>query len=113
MACWKYEAIFVGLVLLVTAFVSGGHLSDWLGAAAVLFTFMHGQISFDFQDAQGALEKPQVHCFKWSGRYFVVKEFLWIATFTLLQAWPLLVGTGIFATYPWWRKRFRSFMEHR
>jgi hypothetical protein len=110
---WKYEAAFVGSVLCVTSIVSGSHLTDWLGAAAVLFTFMHGQISFDFEESQRILEKPNVSCFRWSGRYFVIKELLWVATFTFLQAWPLLVGTGIFATYPWWRRRFRDYMKTR
>jgi hypothetical protein len=105
---WQLEALFVGMILSTTAFFSGGKLTDWIGAAAVLFTFMHGQISFDFQEAQESLEKPQVACYKWSGRYFVIKELLWIVTFVLLRTWPLLVGTFIFATYPSWRKWLRA-----
>ena len=108
MDCWQYEALFVAFILAVVAFLSGGKVSDWTGAVAVLFTFMHGQISFDFQESQEDLPKPTVACYKWSGRYFVIKEVLWIVTFTLLHAWPLLVGTVIFATYPPWRKWFRG-----
>ncbi|HEY9793643.1 MAG TPA: hypothetical protein V6D22_24810 [Candidatus Obscuribacterales bacterium] len=108
MHLWQLEALFVAMILSTTAFFSGGKLTDWIGAAAVLFTFMHGQISFDFQEAQETLENPQVACYKWSGRYFVIKEMLWIVTFVLLRAWPLLVGTVIFATYPRWRKWLRA-----
>ena len=64
MATWKYEALFVCTVLAATAVVSGGELVDWLGAAAVLITFMHGQISFDFQEAQGQMPQPDVSCYK-------------------------------------------------
>ena len=111
LSCWQFEATFVAIILIVTAALSGGKVTDWMGAAAVLFTFMHGQISFDFEESQEHLEKPTVSCFKWSGRYFVAKELLWIATFIFLQAWPLLVGRFIFATYPKWRKWFRSKVE--
>jgi hypothetical protein len=108
MHCLQYEALFVAMILAVVAIISGGKVTDWTGAVAVLFTFLHGQISFDFQESQEQLEKPDVACYKWSGRYFVIKEFLWIATFSLLRAWPLLVGTVIFATYPYWRKWLRT-----
>ena len=109
--CWQYEAAFVAALLTITAVLSGGRVTDWTGAAAVLVTFMHGQISFDFQESQEILEKPSVSCFKWSGRYFAAKELLWIVTFALLHAWPLLAGTFIFATYPRWRKWYRNRME--
>ena len=113
MSLWKYEALFVGAILVPVAIVSGGNLADWLGAAAVLLTFMHGQISFDFQEAQVKMPDPDVSCYRWSGRYFVSKEVLWIATFSVLQAWPLLVGTIIFASYPYWRGGFRNWMSQR
>jgi hypothetical protein len=111
MHLWQYEAIFVAVILSGTAFVSGGKITDWLGAAAVLFTFMHGQISFDFQDSQEKEQQPSVSCYKWSGRYFFAKELLWILTFMLLRAYPLLVGTFIFASYPFWRPWFRARMS--
>jgi hypothetical protein len=108
MAFWKYEALLVGSVIALTAILSGGDMVDWLGATAVFFTFMHGQVSFDFQEAQQVMEKPHVPCYRWSGRYFVIKEILWVLTFSILQAWPLLLGTLIFASYPYWRKKFRK-----
>ena len=113
MCTWKYEAIFVGSLLMVVAYLSGSHITDWLGATAVLLTFMHGQISFDFQDAQGQMMKLNVSCYRWSGRYFVTKEILWVVTFALMQAWPLLVGTIVFLTYPKWRKVFREWINSR
>ena len=113
MSTWKYEALFVGLLLVVVSIVSGGKATDWLGSAAVLLTFMHGQISFDFQESQMEMSEPEVSCYRWSGRYFVGKEVLWTATFIMLEAWPLLAGTIIFATYPRWRKWLRNFVFER
>ena len=107
MHSWQYEALFVAVVLSAVAIISGGKATDWTGAAAVLFTFLHGQVSFDFQESQEDLPKPFVTCYKWSGRYFVAKETLWLVTFFLLRSWPLLAGTIIFALYPQWRRWFR------
>lgn len=111
MPAWKYEALFVAIVVSVVAYLSGGSLADWVGAAAVLVTFMHAQISFSFQEAQGELPNPQLPCYRWSGRYFVSKEILWIATFVLLEAWPLLIGAITFVTYPYWRKIHRNYRK--
>lgn len=105
-----YEAAFVFVLLACSAALTGGRATDWISALAVFFTFTHGQISFDFQEAQDALQKPTVPAYKWSGRFFVIKECLWVSAFTLLQAWPLLAGTVIFATYPYWRRWFRRRM---
>jgi hypothetical protein len=112
-SAWQLEALFVATTLALTAVLSGSRLTDWVGAVAVFFTFMHGQISFDFAEDQSAKSAPDVSCHRWSGRYFVVKEALWVLTFTLLEAWPLLIGTVVFLTYPKWRTAFRSWRGRR
>lgn len=105
---WQFEAVFVALVLVATTLARGGQLADWTGAVAVLFTFMHGQLSFDFQESQQQQRAPTVAGYKWSSRYFLTKEIFWCVTFVILSAWPLLVGTVIFTLYPYWRTWFRN-----
>lgn len=108
MRCWFIEAALVSIILSVSAILSGGKLTDWIGAAAVLLTFMHGQLSFDLQESQEQLPQATVPSFKWSGRLFIAKEALWLVTFMMLGAWPLFVATLIFAAYPAWRRWLRS-----
>jgi len=85
------------------AWLSGSRPTDWLGAAAVFVTFLHGQLSFDMQESQNQLAEPTVANYHWSSRLFVTKELLWIVTFIMTGSWPLCAGSIIFATYPRWR----------
>lgn len=97
------EALLVLVLLSTIAWLSGSRLTDWLGAAAVFVTFLHGQLSFDMQDSQKQMAEPTVANYHWSSRLFVTKELLWIVTFIMTGSWPLCAGSVIFATYPRWR----------
>lgn len=104
------EALLVGIALATIALLSGGKPTDWMGAAAVFITFLHGQLSFDMQESQGKMPEAsanRVENYHWSGRLFVTKEILWIATFMMTGSWPLCAGSVIFATYPHWRAYLR------
>ena len=101
------EAALVFCLLVATASL-GGKLTDWTGALAVFVTFLHGQVSFDMQAAQDKMAVPDVQHYHWSGRLFVTKELLWIATFIVTGSLPLCLGSVIFATYPKWRAWLRG-----
>lgn len=102
------EAMLVLVLLSTIAYLSGCKPTDWLGAAAVFITFLHGQLSFDMQESQGKMPVATVQNYHWSSRLFVTKEILWIATFMMTGSWPLCAGSVIFATYPRWRAWLRQ-----
>ena len=102
------EAMLVLVLLSTIAYLSGCKPTDWLGAAAVFITFLHGQLSFDMQESQGKMPVATVQNYHWSSRLFVTKEILWIATFMMTGSWPLCAGSLIFATYPRWRAWLRQ-----
>lgn len=104
---WQWEAAFVAAVLFIVVLATGNSLKEWIGAAAVLLTFMHAQVSDRMAEDQAAKPVPTVDCFSWSTRYFVMKEFLWLAYFLMSQTWSALVGVVIFLAYPAWRKFYR------
>jgi hypothetical protein len=102
------EAMLVLVLLSTIAYLSGCKATDWLGAAAVFITFLHGQLSFDMQESQDKMPVATVQNYHWSSRLFVTKEILWIATFMMTGSWPLCAGSLIFATYPRWRAWLRQ-----
>ena len=112
---WRLPSISVAFieaalvfVLLTAVAALGGKANDWTGALAVFATFLHGQVSFDLQESQHKMPVPDVEHYSWSGRLFVTKEILWIATFIMTGSWPLCAGSLIFATYPKWRAWLRG-----
>jgi hypothetical protein len=98
---WKKEALFVTLVLFGTTVIFHSKPIEYIGSLAVLFTFMHAQVSFRFSEA--AKNQMPVECHNWSTRYFVIKEILWFIYFTMLGAWSALIGVFVFILYPIWR----------
>gem|GEM_PF-1826035 len=102
------EALLVAIALSSIAAMSGNRPTDWLGAAAVFITFLHGQLSFDLQESQSKMPAPDVDNYRWTSRLFVTKEILWITTFAIAGCWPLCAGSILFATYPHWRKALRQ-----
>lgn len=52
MKTWVVEAIFVAIVLAAVALLTGGKPVEWLGAAAVLATFLHCQVGFRLSEAE-------------------------------------------------------------
>lgn len=105
---WQWEAAFVAAILALVVLVTGNSLKEWIGAAAVLLTFMHAQVSDRMAEDQAAKPVPSVDCFGWSTRYFVMKEFLWLSYFLMSQTWSALAGVVLFLIYPAWRKFYRS-----
>ncbi len=51
---------------------------------------------------------PAVDCYRWSTRYLVGKEALWLAYFVLHRSWAALAGVGLFLVYPLWRRIWRG-----
>lgn len=104
---WHAEAGVVALVLTATVAVSGFHFREWVGALAVLFTFMHAQVADRMAEKQAAMAVPSVECYPFSTRYYLAKEVLWIAYFIMSQTWTALAGGVIFLFYPFWRRYWR------
>ncbi len=89
---------------------------EYLGAAAVFFTFMHATIAEYMREAESErLQKNEVGsvapvecCYKLP-YYFYAKEIIWLAYFTLLGAYSALVGVVVFLLYQPWRSLWRSY----
>lgn len=105
---WMYEAAVVAGVLLAVWIITGHRWIELVGSLAVFFTFKHAQIADRMQERQAIKEKPDVECYRWSNRYFVTKEFLWILFFALTGAHSAITGAVLFCIYPFWRKWYRS-----
>ena len=108
---WMIEAAVVAAALSIVAIFRGSWV-EWVGAGAVLFSFMHGQIAdrHSFAERMAGIrgEGPQVECWKWSGRYYLAKEILWVVYFIEHHSWNALVGCGLFLIYPLWRRYWTS-----
>ncbi len=108
MRTWVYECIVVGLLLLVLLFIKGFEKAEIICSLAVFFTFMQAQVADRMQEKQSKMAKPDVDCFKWSNRYFVIKETLWISFFLTIGSYAALTGAMIFVLYPFWRMFYRK-----
>jgi hypothetical protein len=99
----------VATALVAVVALRHGPFLEWLSAAAVLASFAHGQVSSRLAEQEGARARPSVECWKWSTRYFVMKEAFWAAFFFASGAYSALVGVALFLAYPawraWWRRR--------
>lgn len=105
---WHGEWAFVIAVLSTVNLVTHAKAVEWIGAAAVLLSFGHAAISDRMAEKQAAMSQPDVECFRWSWRYFVGKETLWVAYFVLHRSYAALVGCGVFLLYPAWRRLYRK-----
>lgn len=105
---WHAEVTVVALAMLAVAIVSHGTPIAWLSAAAVTFSFAHGQIADRLAEREAARAVPSVHCHALAARYFVLKEALWGVTFLVSGAYPALVGVALFLAYPGWRRWWRA-----
>ena len=115
---WQYEAPIIAIILCVVAFfgspVPWANPTDptiwkhffinWLSVVAVMGSFLHAQVGTHMSEAMEVAENPAVHCFTWSGRYWIVKEILWAIVFFLSGAFPAIIGSGLFILYPAWRE---------
>jgi len=111
---YHFEELFVLVALVVVGLFSGKGLIEWIGVAAVFFTFKHTIISERLQEAEAerarveGLESVTVECYAKLGQNFIIKECLWFVYFALLGAWSALAGVIIFLLYPVWRKYYRK-----
>ncbi len=96
MKTWVYESGVVFSALLLTSFLKGFTLPEVTCGLAVWITFMHGQVSERMQYKQSQMVVPDVDCYKWSNRYFISKEILWIAFFVMVHSYSAIVGSVIF-----------------
>lgn len=108
MKTWQYELAAVALVLGLVVATSRGGWAEVLGALAVLAAFAHAQVSERMAEKQAAKATPDVVCHRWSLRYFVAKELLWLAYFVAHRSWSAIVGVVVFLAYPLWRKWWRT-----
>lgn len=108
MKTWKLEFAVVALVLGAVVVVTRGGMLEAVGACAVLAAFAHAQVTERMREKQAAKTKPDVHCYRWSLRYFMAKELLWCSYFVAHKSWSALVGVGVFLLYPLWRRWWRA-----
>lgn len=101
------EDAVAAIILAATAYLTGGSITEWVGAVAVFCTFGYTQIADRLQERQDK-EKPSVECHKKMLLYFVSREVLWLVYFLLHHSYSALVGVGIFLFYPLWRKLWRK-----
>lgn len=100
MKTWKIEAIVILSILLLSLLFKEVSIADILCLLGVWTTFMHGQVADRMQEKQALMIKPDVECYKWSNRYFFIKEGLWITFFLLIRSYPALIGSVVFFCYP-------------
>lgn len=108
MRTWHAEMAVVAIVL--GAVVLGTHARpiEWVGSAAVLMSFAHGQVSDRLAEKEAKRASPEVDCYRWSRRYFLAKEMLWVAYFAAIGSYSALAGCGLFLVYPAWRMWHRA-----
>lgn len=104
---WHFELLVVAHLLVVTWAFTGAQLLELVGAAAVLLALAHAQIADRMAEREAQKRDPDVPCWRWSRRYFMGKELLWLAYFVGHQSWSALVGVGVFLLYPLWRAWYR------
>lgn len=111
---WMAETTIVAIVLAIVAYFTGIHLGgqriiDWIGAAAVLYTFKHASVSDRLAEKQGIKIVPDVSCYRKLREFYVIKEILWVIYFIILGSYTPLIGCAIFLFYPIWRKIWRRY----
>lgn len=109
---WVLESAFVLIILIATAIVSGKGWPEYVAVLAVYFTFKHASVSERLREADDANSKTvsaeTTACAHKLNQFFILKEILWVAFFSLTGAWSALAGCGIFLLYAQWRKVYRS-----
>ncbi len=104
--------LVVFIILATVTIFTGNNLVEWLGVFAVLFTFGHASVSNSLAEEQHRkfqmTGQVEVECYRWSTRYYVLKESFWLFYFILHQSYAALVGVIVFLLYPLWRKWYRK-----
>jgi hypothetical protein len=105
---WIWEVVVVAIFLIISLFFKSFEWSEIICSIAVLFTFMHGQVSDRMYEKQAEREKPDVYCYMYSQYYYLAKEIMWVAYFLAIQSYAALIGAIVFLLYPLWRKLYRG-----
>ena len=88
--------------------ITGTHATDALSALAGFLSFLYTQTAFDMNE-QLQVASSNATSQRPSYRYlFLMKGCVWVLTYLILGSAPLLATTGVFATYPYWRRRLRA-----
>lgn len=111
MKTWKIESFVVFIILLFSLLLKPIEAVDIICMFAVWVTFMHAQVADRMQEKQAKLIVPDVECYKWSNRYFLIKELLWICFFLVTKSYPALIGSVVFFMYPYYRKYYKKFKK--
>lgn len=109
---WMYEALFVALFLFCSLLYKDFEITEVICSFAVFATFLYGQVSDRMQEKQSEKENPDVECYKWSNRYYISKEIMWILYFFMINSYAALIGAFIFLIYPFWRKLYKNKLNH-
>jgi len=109
---WQGETLVVACALVGTLAATErlANPIELVGAIAVLLTFGHASVADRLAEHAASAEEQGeevVECHRWARRYWVGKEFCWLAYFVLLGAYSALVGVGVFLVYPMWRAWYR------
>lgn len=111
------EMSFVALALVIVALLSGKGSVEWFGAAAVLCSFGHVNVTSRMAEHIAYYEKTTgvavVSCYRWERYYFLLKEIFWLIYFIKLGAYSALVAVVIFLLYPLWRKLWRKYHPYQ
>lgn len=104
----RIEGIAVFTILATTATIGGCKAVDLLSALASLLTFLCTQSAFDMTEQLQALQSPSQTPDNKYRMLFFAKESAWVVTCLALGSLPLLASTGVFASYPLWRRKLRA-----
>jgi len=108
MKTWVKEFIIMSIILILALLKFSDSLLNCLTTLAVLISLNLVQISDRLQERQGQMEVADVHCY-WKVNYLLVaKEILWITVFLITKNYAGVIGSVMFALYPYWRKYYRK-----
>jgi hypothetical protein len=108
---WHFEVGIVAIILCTITFFFANNWTNWIATAAVIITFNHATICDRLQEKQSRMIRPTVECYHKLHRLFVSKEILWIVFFIMTGSYSAIVGSGLFALYPLWRKLYRRHIK--
>lgn len=121
---WQLELAAASAVLAAVAIGTGGGAVELLGAGAVALSFAHAQVADRLAEAErersayvrfvdGATDAHAVACHRWTARYLVGKESLWLVYFVAHRSWSALAGVALFLIYTPWRRWWRARRQPR
>lgn len=103
---WQKELAVVIAILSANNVYFGKSWVEWIGTAAVVFTFMCTQLTFR---AVEAMESGEIlPCKNWMHVYSVIKEILWLFYFFMLGATSAQIGVIIFLSYVPYRAWYKN-----